>query len=272
MQPDVTGMRFLSLPPSTESKATVPFLLGLAGAIEKAAISMKSSFSKEPILIVEDDQKTSDLLSVYLEREGFNTVAAYNGSEALHLASQHNPLLMILDVMLPDLDGWEVCRRVRISSVLPILILSGLGEAHDRVKGLTLGADDFVVKPFSFQELVARVKAILRRAPAQPAEKTLAYEGLTVDLTKRRVTRNNQPVTVTASELKLLEAVMSAPGRVFTRDELLTFLYPSGGVVIDRVIDVHIAKLRQKIEDDPARPRYILTARGLGYRFADAQA
>lgn len=230
---------------------------------------MTSAAPSEPILIVEDDKRTSDLLAHYFAREGFATVAAFNGTDALRLATLHNPLLLILDVMLPDMDGWDVCRRLRTTSAVPILILSALGEAHDKVKGLTLGADDFVVKPFSFQELVARVKAILRRRPLQEVEKTLTHEGLAVDLTRHRVSLNDAPVEVTSSELRLLEALIAAPGRVFARGELLRYLYPHGGVVIDRVIDVHIAKLRQKIEDDPANPRHILTARGLGYRFAD---
>lgn len=223
-----------------------------------------------PILIVEDDRKTSALLAIYLGREGFNTLAAYRGRDALELATQHNPLLMILDVMLPDLDGWDICRRLRKSSAVPILILSGLGGAHDRVKGLTLGADDYMVKPFSFSELVARVNAILRRSKTQPTVEPLSHGDLTVDPARCRVMRGNQRIALTAFEFRLLQTLMGAPGRVFKREELLASLYPSGGVVVDRVIDVHIGKLRQKIEDDPSRPRYIMTARGLGYQFADS--
>jgi len=225
--------------------------------------------SKAPILIVEDDRKTADLLRVYLAREGFTTVAAHRGREALELFARHKPMFTILDVMLPDLDGWDICRRLRKSSSVPILILTALGEAHDRVKGLTLGADDYVVKPFSFAELVARVKAILRRAKAPPAVEALSHGGLTVDREKHRVTLGERGVSVTAFEFRLLQTLMASPGRVFTREELLTSLYPTGGVVVDRVIDVHVGKLRQKIEDDTANPRYILTTRGLGYRFAD---
>jgi len=224
----------------------------------------------KPILVVEDDRKTSELLTIYLEREGFDTVAAYAGRQALGLALRCNPILTILDVMLPDLDGWEICHRLRRSSTVPILILSALGEDHDRVKGLTLGADDYMVKPFSFKELVARVHAILRRASGTPpAKPLLSHGGLTMDLAKHKVDLNNRGVALTPSEFQLLHALMAAPGRVFERDELVGYLYPHGGVVVDRVIDVHIGKLRQKIEDDPANPRYILTARGLGYRFTD---
>ena len=228
-----------------------------------------NDFAK-PILVIEDDHKTSELLTIYLEREGFTTVAAYAGRQALSLALRCNPILIILDVMLPDLDGWEICHRLRRSSAVPILILSALGEDYDRVKGLTLGADDYMVKPFSFKELVARVHAILRRASGTPPAKPLLSQGgLTMDLAKRKVDLNNRGVSLTRSEFRLLHALMAAPGRIFDRDELVGYLYPHGGVVVDRVIDVHVGKLRQKLEDDPANPRYILTARGLGYRFTD---
>jgi len=227
----------------------------------------------KPILVVEDDRKTSELLTLYLQREGFDTVAAYAGHQALNLAARCNPLLTILDVMLPDVDGWEICRRLRGRSDVPILFLSALGEDDDRVKGLTLGADDYMVKPFSFKELVARVHAILRRANGKhPVKPLLSHAGLTMDLAKHKVDLNNREIALTRSEFRLLHALMAAPGRVFERDELLGYLYPSGGVVIDRVVDVHIGKLRQKIEDDPAHPRYIQTARGVGYRFTEADS
>lgn len=223
-----------------------------------------------PILIVEDDRKTSDLLTIFLEREGFATVAAYAGHEALRFALQRHPILTILDVMLPDLDGWEICHRLRRSSEVPILILSALGEDHDRIRGLDLGADDYMVKPFSFKELVARVHAILRRANrAAPPKPLLCHGALVMDLAKRKVFLNDRDVPLTRSEFRLLNALMAAPGRAFGRDELLGCLYPDGGVVVDRVVDVHIGKLRHKIENDLSSPRYILTARGVGYRFAE---
>lgn len=226
-----------------------------------------------PILVVEDDRKTSELLTIYLEREGFATVAAYAGHEALNLAGRCNPSLAVLDVMLPDLDGWQICDRLSRSSAVPILILSALGEDHDRVRGLDLGADDYMVKPFSFKELVARVHAILRRAsrPA-PAKPLLCHGALMMDLAKCKVFLNDRDVPLTRSEFRLLHTLMAEPGRAFDRDELVECLYPDGGVVVDRVIDVHIGKLRQKIEEDLSSPRYILTARGVGYRFADENA
>lgn len=224
-----------------------------------------------PILIVEDDRKTASLVALYLEREGFKTIPVYDGQQALAFAQRHKPIFVILDLMLPNVDGWQICRELRRSSNVPILILTAREEEMDRVLGLSLGADDYVVKPFSPRELVARVKAILRRArpDAPKAEGPLSCGTLILDLQKRMVILNGQPVSLTLFEYKLLHTLMASPGRVFSREELLNCLYPSGEAVIDRVIDVHIGKLRQKIEEDASRPRYILTARGLGYRFTE---
>jgi DNA-binding response OmpR family regulator len=228
-----------------------------------------------PILIVEDDKKTASLVALYLEREGFQTVTAYDGRQALELAQSHNPIFVILDLMLPLIDGWEVCRQLRQSSDVPILILSAREEEIDRVSGLTLGADDYVVKPFSPRELVARVKAILRRGrlPATKDRKLFSYKGLVLDQEKRKVTLNGRLVVLTPHEFNLLKTLMAFPGKAFTRDELLACLYPRHeAVVIDRVIDVHVGKLRQKIEKDPSRPHFILTVRGVGYQFAEGNA
>jgi len=224
-----------------------------------------------PILIVEDEKKTASLVALYLEREGFQTVLASDGLQALELAKRHKPALVILDLMLPKLDGWEVCRQLRQASNVPILMLTARGEEIDRVSGLTLGADDYVAKPFSPRELVARVKAILRRArPETPQGKNFLSHGkLAIDLEKRKATLNDHTLSLTPHEYKLLQALLSAPGRVFTRPELLDYLYPGGEEVVDRVIDVHIGKLREKVEPDPANPRYILTVRGVGYQFAE---
>ncbi len=228
-----------------------------------------------PILIVEDDKKTASLVALYLERDGFQTVIAYDGQQALELAQRHKPVFVILDLMLPLIDGWEVCRQLRQSSDVPILILSAREEEIDRVSGLTLGADDYVVKPFSPRELVARVKAILRRGRLSTAKdkKLLSYEGLVLDQEKRKVTLNGRLILLTPHEFNLLQTLIAFPGKVFTRDELLTRLYPRHeAIVIDRVVDVHIGKLRQKIEKDPSAPQYILTMRGVGYKFVEGNA
>ena len=223
------------------------------------------------VLIVEDDRKTSALIALYLQRAGFNSIPAYSGGDALALAETHRPELTILDVLLPDLDGWELCRRLRATSSMPLLMLSSLGQAQDRIRGLRLGADDYVAKPFSPRELMARVDAILRRTPAAARQQRAYRHGrFVVDLERRQATVDGKAIVLTPSELGLLHAFLVAPGRIYSRDELLKHLHPSGGVVIDRVIDVHVGHLRQKIEVDPADPQYILTARGVGYYLADA--
>ena len=226
---------------------------------------------KRPILIAEDDCRTTSLLSTYLEREGFSTITARDGREALELARRHDPVFVILDLMLPHVDGWEVCREVRRSSDVPILILSARGEAHERILGFSLGADDYVVKPFSPGEVVARVKTILRRMEpgASRKKEQLSCRELVLDLEKRKVILHGHVISLTPSEYKLLHVLMAAAGRIFLREELLNHLYPNGEAVTDRVIDVHIGNLRQKIEDDLSNPKYILTARSLGYQFAD---
>ena len=224
-----------------------------------------------PILIAEDDRNTSALVATYLQREGFATLAAYDGEEALQLARTASPGFIILDIMLPGIDGWEICRRLRKFSNVPILMLTAREEEIDRVMGLSLGADDYVVKPFSPRELVERVKAILRRVRPQPVRenRVLVHGGLVLDPEKHKVSVGGAAINLTGSEYKLLITLMSLPGRVFSRSELLDRLCEHGETVIDRVIDVHIGKLRQKIEEDPARPRLILTVRGFGYRFAE---
>jgi len=224
-----------------------------------------------PILIIEDDLHTAALVATYLEREGFETVTAHDGEQGLALARDRHPGFVILDLMLPKIDGWEVCRQLRGYSQVPILMLTAREEEIDRVMGLSLGADDYVVKPFSPRELVARVKAILRRADRTPATspRILAVNGLELDPEKHKVTLHGRPIELTGAEFKLLQALMNAPGRVFSREELLSRLNEHGETVVDRVIDVHIGKLRQKIEEDPAAPRLILTVRGFGYRLSE---
>jgi DNA-binding response OmpR family regulator len=224
-----------------------------------------------PILIVEDDPKVASLVALYLEREGFPTVIARDGRQALAVAARERPRFLVLDVMLPGTDGWEVCRALRDRSRVPILMLTARDGEADRVNGLAIGADDYVVKPFSPRELVAGVKAILRRVDGRPdAQPRVQHGGLTYDFATRVISLEGRPIALTPHERTLLAALMKTPGRIFTRAELIDQLYPDGEAVVEKVIDVHIGKLRQKLEDDPSRPRYILTDRGLGYHFADA--
>jgi len=222
------------------------------------------------VLIVEDDNKTATLISLYLRREGYDTAIAPDGVEALSMVRQKEPAVVILDLMLPRLDGWEVCRKIREFSDVPILMLTARGEEFDRVLGLTIGADDYMVKPFSPRELVARIRAILRRMSTIPRDSSdkLKVGKLVLDGRKHEVSVDERRILLTPSEFKLLRLFMNAPGRLFTRERLLDALYPHGEEVVDRVIDVHIGKLRQKLEKDPADPKYILTVRGFGYRLA----
>jgi DNA-binding response OmpR family regulator len=233
--------------------------------------SPAAASTHRPVLIVEDDPKVASLVSLYLEREGFLTVVAHDGRQALSAADRHQPLFVVLDVMLPEIDGWEVCRALRHSSSVPILMLTARDEEADRIAGLSIGADDYLVKPFSPRELVARVKAILRRTSPDPeppaAAGRLVSGSLVFDFATRRVTRDGRLVSLTPHERRLLAALMRSPGRIFTRSELLDHLYPSGEAVVEKVVDVHIGKLRQKLEDDATEPRYIRTDRGLGYHF-----
>lgn len=229
------------------------------------------AISSGPILIVEDDQNTSSLVETYLQKEGFSTLAAFDGERALAFARSHKLAFVILDIMLPKMDGWEICRELRKVSDVPILMLTAREEEIDRIMGLSLGADDYVVKPFSPRELVERVKAILRRTESRPAQEdqVLSHGGLILDPVKCKVTINSEPVSLTTSEYKLLQTLMASPGRVFSREALLDRFYEHGETVVDRVIDVHVGKLRQKIEENPAKPKMIQTVRGFGYRFAE---
>lgn len=226
------------------------------------------------ILIVEDDKNTANLVETYLHKEGFIVLMENDGEKGLQTARKKQPSLVILDLMLPSIDGLEICRRLRSESNVPILMLTAREEEMDRVLGFSLGADDYVVKPFSPRELVERVKAILRRAqPAPESEGQVLICGqLQLDPKKHKVTLSGKEIYLTTSEYKLLYTLMDSPGRVFSRSELLRHFYEQEEAVIERVIDVHVNKLRQKIELDSGHPAFIETVRGFGYRFADTES
>lgn len=223
------------------------------------------------ILVVEDDRNIATLLEKYLVRDGFRVELAHDGMSALQSVKRHCPVLVILDLMLPVLDGWYVCRRIREDSEVPILVLTALEQEADRIRGFSLGVDDYVVKPFSPREVVERVKAILRRTLVRPdsTPRRLSCGELALEPDKYRVRIKDRDISLTASEFTLLFTLMQRPGRVFTRDELIARLRSRGEVVGDRVVDVHIGHLRQKIEPQPAHPAYILTKRGVGYHFTE---
>lgn len=227
---------------------------------------------EKTVLIVEDDANTANLVALYLRREGFQALTANDGETGLAISARYRPDLVILDLMLPKVDGWEVCRQLRQISDVPVIMLTARDEEIDRVAGLTLGADDYVVKPFSPRELVARVIAVLRRVQPyrNPPGKVLHRGDILLDLEKRSLNVRDRAVDLTHHEYALLQALMEVPGKVFTRDELLGHIYPrKEAIVIDRVVDVHIGKLRKKIESNPSDPHYILTVRGVGYRFVE---
>jgi len=223
---------------------------------------------EQTVLVVDDDHRLVSLVRMYLEREGFGVLAAYDGQHAMELCARHKPAFIILDLLLPKIDGITLCRQIRKTSNVPILMLTAKVEEVDKLVGLSVGADDYVTKPFSPRELVARVRAILRRtAPATPAVPKLAHGDLVMDLERHEVAADGREIRLTPIEFKLLQALMEFPGRVFTRDQLLAHVYAfDEAVVVDRTVDVHIGKLREKLGDDPARPRYIQTVRGVGYK------
>ena len=224
---------------------------------------------KSRILIVEDDPRTSASVALYLRHAGYDVDVASSGTEALERAASRPPDLLVLDVMLPGLDGVEVCRALRARSEVAIIMLTARTVEEDRLRGLEAGADDYVTKPFSPRELVARVGAVLRRA--RPARPPVRIGEVEIDLLLREVRRAGRPVPVTATEFKLLEVLLSVPGRAFTRDELAERAFGHDHDALERTIDAHIMNLRRKLERDRARPAVIVTVFGTGYRLgADA--
>ena len=229
-----------------------------------------------PVLVVDDDPKIVQLVRAYLEREGFVVLTAGDGRTALDLIRTRRPRLVVLDLMLPELDGLAVARLVREESDVPILMLSARGSVAERVYGINEGADDYLPKPFSPSELVARVKAVLRRAVPERRERgTVRHGDLVIDRDRHEVRRGGERIALSTLEFRLLVRLVQAGGRVLTRDALLEALHgEDAGEVLDRSIDVYIGRLRDKLGDDPDRPRYVATVRGVGYRaapVADAQ-
>ena len=224
--------------------------------------------AKETILVVEDEEKIADVLKSYLEREGFSVALATDGEEALRLHASLSPVLVLLDLMLPKRSGEEVCREIRARGNTPIIMLTAKTEEASILGGLAIGADDYVTKPFSPRQVVARVHALLRRAgTAQHDELRFDGDWLVIDTTARTVFREGAAVTLTPSEYSLLVALATHPGRTFTRDELIQLALKDDFEGYDRVIDTHMKNLRQKIEPDSKQPRYLITVHGMGYRF-----
>jgi len=227
----------------------------------------------ERILIVEDDRSIRTIVEYALRDAGFQVVSVGRGDEALESVAHDRADLVILDLMLPGVDGLEVCKRIRAERSTPIIILSARGEELDKVLGLELGADDYVTKPFSPRELVSRVKANLRRARLEPdRDEMLRFGDLEIDPVARTVNRAGDEVPLTFSEFEILAKLAGSPRRVFTREELMNHLWDGNFYGDLRSVDVHVRHLRQKIEDDPSNPALIRTVRGVGYAFGGAEA
>ena len=227
------------------------------------------------ILLVDDEDALQKLLTYPLEREGYRVVVARDGQEALERFAAEQPDLVVLDIMLPKVDGLEVCKRLRAKSTVPIIMLTARDDELDKVVGLELGADDYITKPFSIREFRSRIRALLRRAALPPfgaevdVEQVIALDGLRVDVARRTVEVDGHPVQLTYVEFELLRTLASQPGKVFSRKALLEELWGGSEYREPRTIDVHVRHLREKLERDPSDPEYIHTVRGVGYRFRE---
>ncbi|MCI8478103.1 MAG: response regulator transcription factor [Oscillospiraceae bacterium] len=230
---------------------------------------------KKRILIIEDEKNIVDILTFNLSKEGYDTLEAYDGHSGLQLALDENPDLILLDLMLPKLDGFDVCRAIRKENrSTPIIMLTAREEETDKVLGLELGADDYITKPFSMRELLARVKANIRRtemitaAAAPPSANQLDRGRIVIDTDLLTASKDNKPLDLTQREYELLHYLAAQPGKVFSREALMEHVWNYDGYVGDvRAVDVAVRRLREKIEDDPAQPQFVITRRGLGYFF-----
>ena len=221
------------------------------------------------VLVVDDDVKTVELVKLYLKRDGYRVLTAYDGVEAVRLAQEGHPDLIVLDLMLPGIDGLEVCRTLRDKSDVPIIMLTARTTDQDKLTGLGSGADDYVTKPFSPRELAARVRAVLRRIPGKRGPDKIKHGELTVDFVKHEAFLAGRPLNLTAVEFKLLGVLAKEPGRVFGRNQLIEKALSYDFEGFDRTIDVHILNLRRKAEPDPKHPKYLKTIYGAGYKLSE---
>lgn len=222
------------------------------------------------ILVVDDEKKIIEIIQAYLEREGYQVISAFDGKTALALALNQHPDLIILDLMLPEISGWDLCRMIRKESEVPIIMLTARDEVTDKIVGLEMGADDYVTKPFDPKELVSRVRAVLRRGESIASQKNIIQIAeLFIDIDKRQVRRNETAVELTPNEFDILRVLAENPGRVFSRMQLLDKVQGDAYEGYERTIDSHIKNLRKKIETDPEHPRYIITVHGVGYKLEE---
>jgi DNA-binding response OmpR family regulator len=223
------------------------------------------------VLVVDDDVKTVELVKLYLNRDGYRVLTAYDGIEALRLAREGHPDLIVLDLMLPGIDGLKVCHTLRDESDVPIIMLTARTTDHDKLTGLDLGADDYVTKPFSPRELAARVRAVLRRLPGERGLREIKHGPLTVNFVKHEAYLAGRSLNLTPTEFKILGVLTKEPGRVFSRAQLIEKALGYDFEGFDRTVDVHVLNLRRKLEPDPDHPGYIKTVYGTGYRFLGGQ-
>lgn len=229
------------------------------------------------IFIVDDEQDIADLVAYNLEKEGFATIKAYDGGDVLKTIKTQKPDLLILDLMLPHMNGLDICRAIRANpeiTHIPVIMLTAKGDEVDKIIGLEIGADDYITKPFSVKELVARVRTVLRRMQERekPSVKEIfEYDGLTINYGSCAVNVDGRPVTLSPTELKLLFFLSRNPGRVYSRDQILNNVWGDDTFITDRAVDVHVRRLRSQVEKNIDNPRYILTIRGFGYKFADVK-
>jgi len=224
------------------------------------------------ILVVDDEKRIVEIVRAYLEREGYRVTAAYEGDTALELARREHPDLIVLDLMLPGVSGWDICRALRKESDVPIIMLTARDDVPARVVGLELGADDYVTKPFERKELVSRVKAVLRRSgAARPSSAVLRVGDLSIDVEKRLVLRGDEAIELTPTEFELLRVMAEHPGRVYTRMQLLDSVQGDAFEGYERTMDSHVKNLRRKIEPDPEHPSRIITVYGVGYKVQEAR-
>lgn len=230
--------------------------------------------AQNSVVIVDDDAKLTKLLQTYFEKEGFTTWTVHEGLEAVRMVREKKPDIIILDLMLPGIDGWEICRRVRKDSDVPILMLTARDEETDRLIGLEMGADDYVTKPFSPREVVARAKAILRRYKKQADAKPepVRIGNLSIDFDRHEVKNKGELVDITPTEFKILELLATTPGRVYSRLHMVEFIQEYAFEGYERTIDAHVKNLRRKIEVNPKEPQYILTVYGVGYKFTSGDS
>lgn len=224
----------------------------------------------DKILIVDDEEHIIELIKFNLENAGYETLTATNGIDALRIVREENPRLILLDIMLPGMDGYDICKEIRKDNAIaniPVIMITAKGEEVDKILGLELGADDYITKPFSIRELIARVKALIRRTGTSMPDHTYKFSNISIDFNKHEILKDDTKIDLTLKEFELLEILIKNKGRVMTRDFLLDKIWGYEYIGETRTVDVHIRHLRQKVEDDDKNPKYIETVRGIGYRF-----